>query len=129
MQFVLAPPKENTSAAEADASPSTCAAILRDQFAIATCWSMPVRLFGWSHREHRGDYTMKALFWLGLVAVIAGVVLLFVPIPHTEKHGVKAGEVSLGIETRTQEKISPAISGVIVLAGIGLMIAARGRSS
>jgi uncharacterized protein YjeT (DUF2065 family) len=72
---------------------------------------------------------MKALFWLGLVAVIAGVVLLFVPIPHTEKHGVKAGDVSLGVETRTQEKISPAISGVIVLAGVGLMIAARGRSS
>jgi len=72
---------------------------------------------------------MKALFWLGLVAVIVGVVLLFVPIPHTEKHGVKAGDVSLGVETRTQEKISPAISGVIVLAGIGLMIAARGRSS
>ncbi|PYY16724.1 MAG: hypothetical protein DMG60_14120 [Acidobacteria bacterium] len=72
---------------------------------------------------------MKALFWLGLVAVIVGVVLLFVPIPHTEKHGVKAGDVSLGVETRTQEKISPAISGVIVLAGVGLMIAARGRSS
>jgi uncharacterized protein YjeT (DUF2065 family) len=72
---------------------------------------------------------MKALFWLGLVAVIVGVVLLFVPIPHTEKHGVKAGDISLGVETRTQEKISPAISGVIVLAGVGLMIAARGRSS
>jgi uncharacterized protein YjeT (DUF2065 family) len=72
---------------------------------------------------------MKALFWLGLVAVIVGVGLLFVPIPHTEKHGVKAGDVSLGVETRTQEKISPAISGVIVLAGVGLMIAARGRSS
>ena len=72
---------------------------------------------------------MKALFWLGLVAVIVGVVLLFVPIPHTEKHGVKAGDVSLGVETRTQEKISPAISGVIVLAGVGLMIAARGQSS
>jgi len=72
---------------------------------------------------------MKALFWLGLVAVIVGVVLLFVPIPHTEKHGVKAGDVSLGVETRTQEKISPAISGVIVLAGVGLMIAARGRFS
>ncbi|HWY68291.1 MAG TPA: hypothetical protein VNX88_06470 [Terriglobales bacterium] len=72
---------------------------------------------------------MKALFWLGLVAVIVGVVLLFVPIPHTEKHGLKAGDVSLGVETRTEEKISPAISGVIVLAGVGLMIAARGRSS
>jgi len=72
---------------------------------------------------------MKALFWLGLLAVIVGVALLFVPIPHTEKHGVKAGDISLGVETRTQEKISPAISGVIVLAGVGLMIAARGRSS
>jgi len=72
---------------------------------------------------------MKALFWLGLLAVIVGVALLFVPIPHTEKHGVKAGDISLGVETRTQEKISPAISGVIVLAGVGLMIATRGRSS
>ena len=72
---------------------------------------------------------MKALFWLGLLAVIVGVALLFVPITHTEKHGVKAGDISLGVETRAQEKISPAISGVIVLAGVGLMIAARGRSS
>lgn len=72
---------------------------------------------------------MKALFWLGLLVVIVGIVLLFVPIPHTEKHGVKAGDLSLGVETRTQEKLSPAISGVIVLAGVGLMIAARGRSS
>lgn len=72
---------------------------------------------------------MKALFWLGLFAVIVGVALLFVPIPHTEKHGVKAGDISLGVETRTQEKISPAISGVIVLAGVGLMIASRGRPS
>lgn len=72
---------------------------------------------------------MKALFWVGLLVVIVGVALLFVPIPHTEKHGVKAGDISLGVETRTQEKISPAISGVIVLAGVGLMIAARGRSS
>ena len=72
---------------------------------------------------------MKALFWLGLLAVVVGVALLFVPIPHTEKHGVKAGDLSLGVETRTQEKISPAVSGVIVLAGIGLMIAARGRAS
>ena len=72
---------------------------------------------------------MKALFSLGFVAVVAGVLLLFVPIPHTEKHGVKAGDISLGLETRTQEKISPAVSGVIVLAGVGLMIAARVRSA
>jgi hypothetical protein len=70
---------------------------------------------------------MKALFWLGLFAVIVGVALLFVPIPHTEKHGVKAGDISLGVETRTQEKLSPAISAVIVLGGVGLMIVAKGR--
>jgi len=88
-----------------------------------------IQVRGWITVEHEESHSMKALFWLGLVAVIVGIVLLFVPIPHTEKHGVKAGDVSLGVETRTQEKISPAISGVIVLAGVGLMIAARGRSS
>jgi hypothetical protein len=72
---------------------------------------------------------MKPLFWLGLVAVIVGVALLFVPIPRTEKHGVKAGDISLGVETRTQEKLPPAVSAVIVLAGAGIMIASRSRAA
>jgi len=71
---------------------------------------------------------MKGLLWLGLLAVIVGVALLFVPIPHTEKHGVKAGDLSLGVETRTQEKLPPAVGAVVVLAGVGIMIAARGRT-
>lgn len=72
---------------------------------------------------------MKALFWLGLAAVIVGVALLFIPIPHTETHEMRAGGVSLGMETHTQEKLPPAVSAIIVLAGAGVMIAARGRAS
>jgi hypothetical protein len=72
---------------------------------------------------------MRGLFWLGLIVVIIGVALLFVPIPRSEKHGVKAGDISFGVETRSQEKLPPAVNAVIVLAGVGIMIAARGRAS
>jgi len=68
---------------------------------------------------------MKALGWLGLVVLIIGIGLLFVPIPHQEKHGIKAGDVSFGVETRTQEKISPAICVVLIVVGAGLALTGR----
>jgi len=70
---------------------------------------------------------MKALLWLGLLLLIIGLVLLFVPIPHTEKHGVKAGDVSFGVETRTQEKVSPVLCGVMIAAGAGLLVIGRSK--
>lgn len=70
---------------------------------------------------------MKALLWIGLLLLIIGIVLLFVPIPHTEKHGVRAGDVSLGVETRSDEKVSPVICGVMIVVGAGLMVAGRSR--
>jgi nucleoside recognition membrane protein YjiH len=71
---------------------------------------------------------MKALFGVGLVVLILGILLLFVPIPHTEQHGIKTGDVSLGVQTRTNEKISPAICAVIILVGGGLMIFGRTKT-
>ena len=71
---------------------------------------------------------MKALLWPGLLLVIIGLVLLFVPIPHSEKHGVKAGDVSFGVETRTQERVPPILCGVMIVVGAGLMVAGRSRS-
>ena len=50
---------------------------------------------------------MKALFLIGLVVLILGVVSLVVPIPHSEKSGVSVGGVSLGVETRHEEKDTP----------------------
>lgn len=68
---------------------------------------------------------MKPLGWLGAVVLLLGVALLFVPIPHREKQGIKAGDISFGVETRSEEKISPAVCVVLIVVGAGLAIAGR----
>jgi len=69
---------------------------------------------------------MKLLFWIGLVVLILGIASLIVPIPHNERDGLTVGGVSLGVETRHEEKLSPALSAVLILGGLGTM-AAGGR--
>jgi hypothetical protein len=71
---------------------------------------------------------MKALFAIGLVVLVLGIVSFFVPFPHTENHGIKAGDVSIGVQTHDSERVSPAISVVLLLVGAGMMIAGRGKS-
>jgi hypothetical protein len=71
---------------------------------------------------------MKTLFWIGLVTLILGVVSLMVPIPRNERDGIKVAGVSIGIETRHDEKVSPIVSAVLILGGAGLMIAGKGKS-
>ncbi len=68
---------------------------------------------------------MKALFWIGMVVLVLGVLSLVVPIPHSERSGIKAGGMSMGIETNYEEKVSPIVSAVMILGGTGLMIAGR----
>jgi hypothetical protein len=69
-----------------------------------------------------GEY-MKALFWIGMLVLILGVVSLAVPIPRTEREGFKAGGVSVGVESRHDEKVPPFVSALLILAGIGTMVA------
>jgi hypothetical protein len=71
---------------------------------------------------------MKALFTVGLIVLILGVVSFFVPVPHSENHGIKAGDVHIGVQTQHSEKVPPVVSIVLLVAGAGLMIAGRGRS-
>ena len=71
---------------------------------------------------------MKPLFVIGLVVLVLGILSLFVPIPNRERHGIEAGGISIGIETKNRETVSPIVSGVLVLAGAGMMIAARRKS-
>ena len=71
---------------------------------------------------------MKMLFWIGLVVLILGLVSLLVPIPRNERSGIKAGGISIGIETRHSERMSPIVGGVMILAGAGMMIAGKVRS-
>jgi hypothetical protein len=68
---------------------------------------------------------MKPLFAVGLVILILGVASLFVPIPRKERSGVQLGGVSLGVETTHKETVSPIVSGVLILAGAGMMIAGK----
>ena len=71
---------------------------------------------------------MRPLFWIGLVVLILGFASLLVPIPRNERHGIQAGDVSIGVTTRTDEKLSPIVSAVMILGGAGLLIAGKGRN-
>jgi hypothetical protein len=71
---------------------------------------------------------MKPLFWIGLVTLILGIASLLVAIPRRERDGVNVGGVSIGIETKHDEKVSPIVSAVMILGGAGLMIAGKGKS-
>ena len=71
---------------------------------------------------------MKALMGIGLAVLVLGIVSLVVPLPHNERDGVKVGGLSIGVETRHEEKVSPLVSAVLILGGVGLMIAGKARS-
>lgn len=65
---------------------------------------------------------MKATFLIGMVLIVLGIASLLIPIPHAENHGIKAGDVSVGIQTTHKEKVSPVVSAVLLVAGLGAMV-------
>jgi hypothetical protein len=71
---------------------------------------------------------MKALFGVGLIVLVLGVLSFFVPVPHSEHHGVSAGDVQLGVTTHHQDRVPPVLSGVLLVVGAGMMIAGKGKS-
>ena len=68
---------------------------------------------------------MKALFLIGVLLVVLGILSFFVPVPHSEHHGVSLGDAHVGVTTEHDEKVAPAISIALIVAGAGLMIAGR----
>jgi hypothetical protein len=71
---------------------------------------------------------MKALMWVGLVLLILGIASLLVPIPRSEHDGVNIAGVSIGVETKHDEKVPTIVSAVMILGGAGLMVAGKGKS-
>jgi hypothetical protein len=62
--------------------------------------------------------------------VVLGIASLVVPIPHTERQGIKAGDINFGVQTSHSERVSPIITAVLIGGGIALTIAgARTRLS
>jgi len=68
---------------------------------------------------------MKALFVAGLVILVLGILSFFVPLPHTERHGLDAGDVHVGVETHHREMLPPYVGGILIVVGGGLMLAGR----
>ena len=72
---------------------------------------------------------MTPLRWIGAVVLIMGIVTLFVPIPQRERHGISVGDVSLGVITQSDTKVPVALSAVMILGGLGAMVAVKGKWS
>lgn len=70
---------------------------------------------------------MKTLFGVGLAVLALGILSFFVPIPHSEHHGVSAGDLHVGINTEHSERVPPAASILLIVAGAGMLIAGRGK--
>lgn len=66
---------------------------------------------------------MKMLLFAGLLLVALGIASLVVPVPHTEKEGIKVGGANFGVQTSHSERVSPIISIVLIAGGIALSIA------
>lgn len=66
---------------------------------------------------------MRFLAIVGAILLVAGLLSLFIPIPHREHHGIKAGPVSFGVDTTERERVHPAISGVLIAGGVVLIVA------
>ena len=71
---------------------------------------------------------MKGLTMLGIILLVVGVLAFFVPIPHTENHGVKVGDAKIGVQTEHSDRLPPVVAGVLVLAGV-VSLAAGSRSN
>ena len=53
----------------------------------------------------------------------AGIASLFVAIPRTERQGIKAGDIDIGVQTHHSERVPPVVSAVLIAGGVLLMIA------
>ena len=68
---------------------------------------------------------MKTLMLVGIAVLVLGIVSFFVPVPHSEHHGVNIGDAHMGVTTHHDNIVPPVVSIVLVLVGAGLMIAGR----
>jgi hypothetical protein len=66
---------------------------------------------------------MKIMLLAGLILAVLGIASLIVPVPHSETHGIKAGDLNIGVQTSSSERVSPIVSAVLIAGGIALAIA------
>jgi hypothetical protein len=72
---------------------------------------------------------MRPLSLIGLVVLALGILAFFVPIPRSNTHEAKIGDASIGITTHHNEKLSPAVGGVLCAVGAVMVIAGSRKSA
>ena len=70
---------------------------------------------------------MKALLVIGLLVLVLGIMSFFVPVPHTEHHGMDAGDIHVGVNTHHDELLPPYVGVILIVVGAGLMVAGGRR--
>jgi hypothetical protein len=68
---------------------------------------------------------MRALMVVGVLVLVLGILSFFVPVPHSEHHGVRLGDAHVGVTTHDDRMVPPFVSIILVVVGGGLMIAGR----
>jgi hypothetical protein len=69
------------------------------------------------------------MFGIGLVVLVLGILSFFVPLPHSDHHGVSAGDLHVGVTTEHSDRVPYALSIVVLVVGAGMMIAGRTKNS
>jgi hypothetical protein len=72
---------------------------------------------------------MRSLALIGIVVLVLGILSFVVPIPTSHTRDVKVGDASVGITTHRDEKLSPAVGGVLCAAGVVLLVAGSRKAT
>ena len=72
---------------------------------------------------------MRILVIVGLIIVVLGIVSFFVPVPHTEHHGLDAGDIHVGVNTHHDETLPPYVGVGLIVVGGALIVAGAKKSS
>ena len=70
---------------------------------------------------------MKTISWVGLLLLVLGILSFVIPVPRSESHGIKVGDASVGITTKSNEKLSPIVGGILCAVGAVMMIGSARR--
>jgi hypothetical protein len=74
-------------------------------------------------KEESARRAMRPLSLIGIILLILGVLSFVVPIPMSHRHELKAGDASIAVTTHHEEKLPPAVGGVLCAVGAVLLIA------
>jgi hypothetical protein len=72
---------------------------------------------------------VRSLVVAGIVVLILGILSFIVPVPNSETHGAKIGDTTIGVTTHSNKTLPPAIGGIMVAAGVVMLIAGTRKTA